>query len=497
MVKSKTVEAQMSTSKFILLASVAFISSCSVGPDYKRPQFFGADAISESLNLSGKKQNIAKDWYQQFNDPFLNTLIARGLENSPTVGVAIEKLRQARQSLRINAVQNLPTLDADGSYNYSKEAINYGIPVSSDYYQLGIDASWEIDIWGGGRRLTESSLALVRAAGASLDNVRLSLTAEIATNYINLRQTQEQLRIAKKNLELQQSIYELVNEKYKVGLTDDISLNQASYIVKNTEMQIPELEASVTAYQNALAILIGQLPGQLDAMLQNPEQNLVAKPYKFDLQQLYDLPINVVRERPDVREVEEQLIAQNAKIGQAIAKLFPNVSIRGFLGYQSQKLSNLISHKHDMYSYSPAISLPLFHWGALVNNVELEKSATAEQMQLYKSSLLTAVGDIRNATTALSKEAERNISAAAAKKAQLQVANLTLEKYKQGLIEFSDVLTSQQNLLSAQTSYVESNATIYKSIISFYKSVGGGYITDTRLSQKSVSKREANATCKG
>ena len=486
----------MSKNKFILLASVAFISSCSVGPDYKRPQFFGSDAISESLNLSGQTQNINKTWYQQFNDPFLNTLIARGLENSPTLGVAIEKLRQARQSLRINAVQNLPTLDAGGSYNYSKDSMNYGVPVSSDYYQLGLDASWEIDIWGGGRRLTESSLALVRAAGASLDNVRLTLTAEIATNYINLRQAQEQLRIAKQNLELQQSIYDLVNDKYKVGLTDDISLNQASYIVKNTEMQIPEIESSVAAYQNALAILIGQLPGQLDIMLQNPEQNLVANPIEFDLQQLYNLPVSVVRERPDVRAAEEQLIAQNAKIGQAVAKLFPNVSISGFLGYQSQKLSNLISHKQDIYSYSPAISLPLFHWGALVNNVELEKSVTAEQMQLYKSSLLTAVGDIRNATTSLSKETERNISAAAAEAAQQQVADLTLEKYKQGLIEFSDVLTSQQNLLSAQTSHIESNSAIYKDIISFYKSVGGGYATDIRLFQKDDAKTKANAICK-
>ena len=262
-------------------------------------------------------------------------------------------------------------------------------------------------------------------------------------------------------------------------------------------MQIPELETSVAAYQNALDILIGQLPGQLDAMLQNPEQNLVAKPYKFDLQQLYDLPISVVRERPDVREAEEQLIAQNAKIGQAIAKLFPNVSISGFWGYQSQKLSNLISHKHDMYSYSPAISLPLFHWGALVNNVELEKSATSEQMQLYKSVLLTAVGDIRNATTALSKETERNISATAAETAQQQVADLTLEKYKQGLIEFSDVLTSQQNLLSAQTSRIESNAAIYKDIISFYKSVGGGYTIDIPSFQKVDAKTEANEICKG
>lgn len=462
--------------KTLLLGSVLWLASCTVGPDYRRPQFFPREDVAASLRLSGTASEIRTDWYRQFNDPLLNSLVSRGLVYSPTVAAATEKLRQARQSLRINAVQNLPTLDADGSYHYVKDSINYGLPVSTDYYQLGLDASWELDIWGGGRRLTESSLALVRAAGAGLDNVRLTLTAEIAANYVNLRQAQEQLRIARENLRLQQSIFELVQDKYNAGLADDIALNQAKYIVDTTRQQIPSFETEVEAYQNALAILTGRLPGMLDRELAQPRHNLVSRPFDYDLRQLYNLPVSVIRNRPDVREAENQLIAQNAKIGQAIAEMFPSVSLSGFIGYQSKNLSNLISSNSDMYSYSPAVSLPLFHWGALYNNVELQRSMTAEQLQLYKSSLLTAAGDIRNAVVSLEKEYDRNQSASRAETVQKEVSGLTLSKYKQGLVEFNDVLTSQQNLLDSQNARISSNAAIYKDIIAFYKAVGGGYV---------------------
>ena len=483
--------------KLWLLTSVLLAASCTVGPDYKRPQFFPKEDVAASLRLSGTPAAIGTDWYKQFNDPLLNSLVARGLLYSPTVGAATEKLRQARQSLRINAVQNLPTLNADGSYSYVKDSINYGVPISTDYYQLGLDASWELDIWGGGRRLTESSLALVRAAGAGLDNVRLSLTAEIAANYINLRQAQEQLRIANQNLALQESIFELVNEKYQAGLADDITLNQARYIVDTTKLQIPSLETEVDAYENALAILTGRLPGLLNGELANPGHNLVSRPFDYDVQKLYNLPVSVLRNRPDVREAENQLISQNAKIGQAIAQMFPSVSLSGFIGYQSKNLSNLISSDSDTYSYSPTVSLPLFHWGALVNNVELQKSMTAEQLQLYKSSLLTAAGEIRNSMVSLEKEYVRNQSAVTAEAAQKEVAALTLNKYKEGLVEFSDVLTSQQNLLDSQNTRISSNGAIYKDIIAFYKAVGGGYAPNNTQARRKAAAETAAAPCKG
>ncbi len=464
--------------KVISVFSVFLLLSCTVGPDYHRPEFYSDDSVKTSLKLKPvEKSTVTLDWYRQFNDPQLNELVMAALQHNPNAGAAVERLRQARQNFKISKVSMFPTLDADGSYHYVKDSISYGIPISTDYFQTGLDASWELDIWGGGTRLTESALALVNAAGANLNNVRLSLTAEVASNYISLRQTQEQLRISRENQKLQQEIFDLVKEKYGLGLTDDIVLNQSQYLLENTNAQIPALEAAESAYQNSLAILTGQLPGTLESKLAAGENNLVAKPFEYDLQKLYQLPVDVIRRRPDVQAAEQNLISDNAQIGEAVAKLFPSVSLSGFLGYQADKIPGLVSSNNSMYSYSPVINLPLFHWGALVNNVELQKAKKEESLKLYQASILTAANDIRNSTVKLEKEYKSNVSTRQAWLSQKEVSDLTLDKYQQGLVDFSEVLTSQQNLLSSQTAYLNSNASIYLDIISFYKSVGGGYQT--------------------
>ncbi len=462
-------------SKYLPLFSLCLLTCCTVGPDYRKPEYFKDSSLAESLQIKNTNEfRVNKDWYKQFNDVVLNHLVDRGLMESPNIKIAISKLRQARQTLRINSVSYLPTLDIDGSYQKAQNARSLGVPLISDYYQLGMDASWEIDIWGGGRRLSESSMALLRAASADLNNVRLSLIAEIANNYIKLRSAQEQERIAKNNLKIQEDIYSLVKNKYNAGLTDNIALNQSLYIVETTREQIPTLEIEIENYRNALSVLVGKLPGSINALVDETATNLVSRRFDFDLSKLHDLPVSVVRNRPDVQAVEQRLISQNAQIGVAVAKLYPNVNIGGFLGWQSPNLGHLIGSNTDMYTLSPAIKLPLFHFGALNNNVLLQKYLTEEQSRQYHSTLLTAASEIRNAMVAVEKEYQANLSAHTVMNSQQKVADLTIEKYKQGLVEFSEVLTSQQNLLAAQQSFIESNAKIYTNLVSFYKAVGGG-----------------------
>ena len=460
---------------FVLLSSI--LASCSVGPDYKQPQFFSSSDLQRSLHLSDQNQNLMVDleWYKSFDDVVLNHLVARGLNESPNVETAIAKLRQARQNLRINAVKFMPQIDAAGSYHKAQNPVSYGVPLTNAYYQTGLDASWEIDIWGGGRRLSESSAALLKAAVANLQNVQLSLTAEIATDYVTLRQYQKQLSIARRNLKLQQDIFTQVKDKHHAGLADDLSFNQARYLVENTRSSIPELEKNVSAYQNSLSVLVGQLPENYETLLSENANDLLSKTQPLDITSIYNLPLSVVRKRPDVQVAEQQLIAQNAQIGVAIAQLYPSVNLTGFLGWQAASLGHLITPHTDMYSLSPAINLPLFHFGALVNNVELQKYLTQEQLAQYKSTLLNAALEIRNSMVGLEKESARTASAAQALSAQQQVADLTLIKYKQGLIAFSEVLEAQQNLLTAQNTYITANAEVYREVVAFYKAVGGGY----------------------
>ena len=463
--------------KEISFGLMAFLlASCTVGPNYQRPQIYRDEEISKNLGLNpAQRTAVAKDWYKQLNDPVLNELVALSLKDSPNVKVAVQKLHQARNEFDINVFNFFPMIDVDGSYHYNKPSRKIGYTIDTDYYQTGLDASWELDIWGGGRRLNESQQALMKAAAADLNNVYVSLAAETAADYITLRSLQVQLKIAEQNLELQQKIYDIVKRKNEVGLEDNVALNQAKYAIESTRTLIPDLQQNISEARNALAILTGRLPGQLDELLVDHNKNLVRRRFDFELEKIYEQPASVIRNRPDVQVAEQQLIAQNALVGHEISKLFPNVSLSGFLGFQALEVSGLVGHKTFMYTYSPAVTLPLLHWGQLQNQVELQKNVTLEYFYRYQNSILSAAEEVKNAMTSIGNEYQKNISAYEAASSQKKATMLILKKYKHGLIEFNDVLGAEQNLLSAQNNLAASNGKIYQTIIAYYKAIGGGY----------------------
>ena len=462
--------------KYLLMIPAFLLASCTVGPDYRRPGVLTGQQIGESLELKdGTKRVIPQDWYKQFNDETLNYLIDCAIAGSPNVRVAVQKLREARTVLNIDAGQYLPVLDVGTKYDYAKPSKNIGMAIKTNYYQTGLDASWELDIWGAGRRLTEQNRALFEAAAANLDNVRVTLVSEVAGTYVKLRIAQEQLRIAEKNLRLQEDIFGIVAEKRRFGLTDDIAYNQAQYAVETTKSLIPQLEYQIEAGKNALAVLTGVLPGRLEVRLDPVRRNLVSGRFDFEIDTLFEIPAEIVRLRPDVRAAEQNLVARNAAIGQAVAELYPNVSISALFGYQSIRGTSLFTPASEAFSYTPAISLPVFHWGQLVNNVRLQKETAQEYVELYKNTLLNAVGEIKDAMVSVDKAYQKNKSDYQSVENMKKVMRYTLQKYRQGLIEFSDMLTAEQDLLKAQTELAAGNGAIYQSIIAYYKAVGGGY----------------------
>lgn len=456
--------------------ALLLLSSCTVGPDYRQPQFFdNADLSKVFATNPGHSEMADIQWFRQFGDETLNRLVYTALLSSPNVKIALQRLKEARYSLLINEAEFLPTFNVDGGYTYNYLSNGNKMPrVVEDYYKVGLDASWEIDIWGGGRRLNESSRALLRAAADNLANVLLTMTAEVANDYIMLRTMQYQLQVTQRNLELQEEIYQTVEAKYKSGLADDSALNQAQYAVETTKSLLPQLEQQEEAYKNAIAILLGVLPGEV-AGLEPAEDNLVSRRFYFDFNKLYDFPVEVVRNRPDVRAAENNLIAKNAEIGQAVAALFPQVSLSGMVGWQAANLSGIGSSSYAAYGYSPAVSLPLFNFGQLRNRVKMAEATKEEYVFVYQNALLTAVQDIKNSSVAVQKEYQRNLSLQKSADNMRNVVELMTEQYKQGLIEFSDLLASEQNMLSAENSLAASNGTVYQNIIGFYKAIGGGY----------------------
>lgn len=464
----------MKYSKLAFLTSLLMMA-CSVGPDYKQEKLFSDDEISKSLNLQTPFQNQKNFMIVDFGDDVLNQLIKDAEISSPNLKMAILKLRQAREVLKIDVKNGFPTFDISAKYNYVNESDNMETLVKNDYYQIGVDMAWEIDIFGKTRREAESSKAQYRAMVENLKNVNVSLISDIATNYINLRMAEQNLKNMRENILLQEDVYNIILERFNADLVDEMTLSQSKYLLENMKMQVPMLEYQREMYANALAVLLGKLPQSLDEFLQSENKNLVSRVFEYDVEKLYRLPVSIIRSRPDVRMAEENLISQNAEIGVAVANVYPSFSLSGFLGFQSLKFSNLIERDSVGHSLIPEIVLPLFHFSQLRNNIEVQKLKRDEAEVNYEQTLLNAVAELRNAIVAIDKEYKVNKSASLAYQKMSDVSYLMWKKYLSGLVEYTDVLTAEQNRLEAQTNMVNSNANLYKNIITFYKAIGGKY----------------------
>lgn len=461
--------------KFIFFY-IVFLSSCTVGPDYNAPIFFDDDEIEEAIGLEKNVEikNLSELFSPyDFGDKTLNLLMDRVQETSPSIKTAILRLKQARESLRITSKNAFPFFDISGKYNFINESNNMATLFNSDYYEAGLDMSWEIDILGGNRRKTEASKALFMAQLYNLKYTNVSLVSEIALDYINLRNAEELLKDAKENLEIQQEGYDIILDQYNLALTDEITLAQAQYLVETTKKLIPELEYQKEMYANALAVLLGELPNSLDEILESDEENLVSKLFEYDIDKLYSIPISVIRNRPDVKMAEANLIAQNAEVGVAIANLYPSFSLSGFLGLQSTKWSDLVEKNSRTNSLIPTLNIPLFHWGQLRKNVRIQKYIKEEMILNLEVVLLNAVNEVKNAIIAIEKEYQINKSAVKSYESMQLVSELNWKKYTLGLVSFSEVLDAEQRRLSAQTDMVNSNAKLYRNLITFYKSIGG------------------------
>lgn len=456
----------------VLLSFTA--AACTVGEDFSRPALYNDSVIKQELALKNGTQP-SKSWYALFGDEQLNILIEQGLKNSTDIEQAIAILRQARAELKISQAGFLPQINARGGYNYQKNSKNIGPTADTHYYNAGFDASWELDIWGKGRRQDEAAAAMLKAEEYSLNQVKNVMAAEIASDYVNLKLAVEKLRIAKQNLALQRDIFGVVKSKYQRGLTDDIAYNQAEYLLNSTETQIPQLQSQVEQYKNALAVLSGVLPSQLplDSEKRSP---IFSNAYQYNIKAMYNLPVSVIRQRPDVAAAEQNLAAQNALVGAAVADLYPNVSISALWGYAASGGNSLFNSKSQGYSYEPLLSLPLLDWNRLQNQLNKQKYQKQEAFAVYKKTVLTAVGELKNAMANVQNELKRNRLQNRALANMNKVVAASSEKYRSGLIEFSDFLTMEQNRLQAQNSSLDSKAGIFQNLIAYYKASGGGYL---------------------
>lgn len=469
--------------KLLLIPTLCLsLAGCvTVGPDYKQPPAPKADVsgIADSAAQQGRRASINKQdlvsWWTVFNDPTLSQLIQEALQGNLDVRQARAKVREARAQLTISRAGLFPSVDATGSYQQARAITSYNadgeaLRTENTYYSAGFDATWEIDIFGGTRRGVEAAQADIQSEQASLESVWVSMAAEVAQTYVAIRSYQQRLAVAENNLKAQADTLEILEARQKAGLSDELDVQQARYNLEKSRSTIPTLKSGLELSYNALAVLVGKMPGQLQKRLEKP-QAIPKAPFSVVLK----IPADTLRQRPDIRMAERALAAQTARIGVATADLYPKFYLIGSIGLESMKSSKLFNADSNVWSILPSITWPIFRAGSIRANIEVQNAKQEQLAAQYDKAVLVAVKEIRNSLTAFNQEQQRLAALTAAVDAAQKAADIAQDKYRQGLVNFNDVLDAQRSLFSYDDQRITSQEAITGDIISLYKALGGGW----------------------
>ena len=490
--------------KYPIIASVAAFTGCaswipSVGPAYEEPDltapsFELPDAglpttnLTESCEYAAASSNddvrvvISDDvmcrWWKRFDDPVLESLVEGAVTNNLSFLMAQERLGKAYWELLGSYAAFMPKFNAGAGWirNWYGGKTSGGSAAGKNFTavnssQVALDGNWEIDIFGGSRRMTEASLALAEAAGWTVADAWLALTTQIGQQYINLRTTQARLAVARRNLKLQSETYDILKSRFDSGIGDELAVNQCAYVVEQTRAGIPTLLAQEATLKNAIAILAGERAGALDDVLAPlpVERDWLLAPQKIE-----ELPLDWIRSRPDVKVAERNLAAMTARIGVAKAQWFPRLFINGNVGWQASKGVRLFNADSFVASLGPSISWPIFQGGAIFANMKASEAAAREAALGYELAVDNAYVGVRNAYSAYTQEYHRYQSLQAAVKAAEDAVNISKDLYKNGLKDFNNVLDAQRSLLQFAEQLVISRGQITANLIDLYKSLGGG-----------------------
>jgi NodT family efflux transporter outer membrane factor (OMF) lipoprotein len=451
-----------------------FVGCAAVGPDYMAPDTSMPQAwhTPEKSGLVGEPLNkgALACWWSILQDPVLTNLIESAVAENLGLKEARARVREARARRAISETYRFPTIDAGGSARTSRSSEETGSGSQRELYAAGFDAAWELDVFGGEKRAVEAAGADLQASEEDLRDVLVSLLAEVALNYVELRSFQTRLSVAEANLDAQKETYNITRWRRQAGLTTQLDVEQAKYSLEQTRAQIPGLETGLAQAKNRLAVLIGQHPGSLRNTLAERKPIPVTP-----LEVAVGVPADILRRRPDIRRAERRLAAQTAQIGVATADLYPRFSLFGSIGLEALSLGNLFSLGSRTHGMGATIAWPLFDAGAIRSNIEVQSALQQQALIRYEAAILKALEDVENALIAYAKEQRRRQSLIEATEAARRAVDLAQKQYSSGLIEFGNVLIAQRSLLSLQDQLAVSEGGVTSNLIALYKSLGGGW----------------------
>ncbi|MCE1235938.1 MAG: efflux transporter outer membrane subunit [Hyphomicrobiales bacterium] len=453
------------------LALATLLAGCAVGPDFTPTDV----AVPSHWRGAGAPKATAAgmlgEWWRDLRDPILDRLIADAVEGNLDVKTAAAKLREARALHREAIGGLLPSLDGSGSGTRQQTTSNStGKTSVGSLFQTGLDASWEIDLFGGNARTADAAGAGAAAVRADLDATLLTLVGDVATNYAQLRGYQARIALARRTAKSQRETAALTRTKFETGSASAVDAAKAEATAASTEADIPTLETSAAEAIHRLSVLTGREPGALDQSLRSggaipaPRRALPA-----------GVPADVLSNRPDVRAAEIRVAQYTAKLAASEAALYPSMSLTGAISTSAVRPGDLFKGTTIAWSWGPSVTIPIFEGGRLTAARDAAAATRDEYLIAFRASVLTALEDVENALVATRQEKMRAAKLATAVAAYRRAADLSRSLYSTGTSSFLDVLDAERSLYTAEASLIQSRVLLVTDHVALAKALGGGW----------------------
>ncbi|MCX7627000.1 MAG: efflux transporter outer membrane subunit [Methylophilaceae bacterium] len=449
---------------------LTLLAGCSlVGPDYVQPELRVPDQWVHSAAYSTESQDLSR-WWERLDDPVLTSLIERAIHNSPDIRSALAKLREARARRSLAGGNRFPTVDARFSASRSRNGSGPSGYTTSHLYDAGFDAAWEPDVFGRLGRALEAAEAGAEASRADLQAAQVSLAAEVALNYVELRSYQQRLAIARDNLAIQSETLQITDWRAQAGLATALEVEQARSNRAQTEASLPVLDTSLAEAENRLAVLTGQAPGALHDLLETaaplptvPEQVAIG------------IPADTLRQRPDVRAAERRLAAETARIGQETAALYPAFALNGSFGWKAISLGALGGAGSVASTLAGSVLQNVFDAGRIRSRIAIQNAVQQQALAAYEKTVLTALEEVENALAAYAGSRERQAALRQAVQSARNAAQLARQRFESGLVDFQKVLDTERTRLASEDALATAEAEGLTALIRLYKALGGGW----------------------
>ncbi len=475
-----------------LLTAVTFeLFGCTLGPNYHTPQSnvpsaYVETAVSTSTQVSSGDANLSK-WWRQFGDKTLDALVDRALAHNLTLEASASRIREARfQQIEAGAAE-YPSLNASGnalayrsnahssstsssSSSGSSGSSGLTLPTQLNFLFAGFDASWEVDLFGSTRRAVEAARANSEASVWTRRDSEVSLTAELANDYLMLRTYQARLALGKAELERQQALFVLIKARRSAGFVTDLDVNQQSTLVATAAAQIPQLDAAVRVKMHAIGVLLGEAPEALEPELAPADASLPTPPNVPP-----GLPSELLQRRPDIRAAERQVAASSAQIGVKTTALFPKLNLMALGSFAGMTVSDLLSRQNLIAAGLGMASEPVFNGGRNHAAVGEAREQYNQALLTYQTSVIAALRDVEDALANLHAEEARHQRLDQSVSAAESTLNIAKDRYRTGFVTFIDVLQAQYALLNARDQLLQSQALVATGLVALYKALGGGW----------------------